>query len=406
MGEVEKKAVDTLVEVVEKQADEIKSLNEKVTTLNETKTAIDKLTNAVDKLEKQNTFYPGTIQVKSNKPEGLDAARLMKCEIIATREKKNLDDVVQEMYGNRDEKFTNEIKTLVAGGNAGALIREGYFQELFPILRNKISFMQLGAREVPMPNGNLNIRKRVQGSSAQWIGEIKQPVQSQPRYANQRLNSKKLSVLVPVSNDLLRSSEFGADQIFLEDMVDEMAVALDKTMYYGAGTDFTPRGIINVDGITIVDNSTTLFDPSTVYRDLVLPVKQANIPLTKLGWAFSPQIFELIYNARDDVGGFLYRDELNNGTFHRYPFVETNQIEVGTTADEIADIFFGNYEMALIGKQLDMQMKISEEASYNDADGNARNVFSTDETLAMGLMICDLGLVYGKAFSYGKYKTR
>lgn len=344
------------------------------------------------------------IEVKDNHFEGQKMARLWKADLVSQLQKKSRMEVLEGMYG-RDTEFINEVKAMTASGNAGLTIDEQYFAEIIPLLYPTLAIMTLGARKVPMPKGNLNIRKMVSGTTAQYIGESKAPKASKATFAGLRLSSKKLSVKTIFSNDLLRSDNPTADQMVRDDLIEQMQIAMDYTALYGLGTEFTPRGIKNTDGVNKV-NKSAILDGDTLYSDLIKPIKKGNVKMVKPGWIFNPDVYTLLYNETFTNGNYKYRDELKSGKFHGFPFVETNQVETGVDAHALTDIFFGDFSKLFIGEQVGLEVKTSEEASYTDENGDTRSAFDNDETVVKGLMEHDMGLVYGKAFSVGNYYTK
>ena len=349
------------------------------------------------------------IEVKDNHFAGQKQARLWKAGLVAQQEKKSRMEVLEGIYG-RDADFIKEAKAIEAkamsaSGNAGINIDEQYFTEIIPLLYNTLSVITLGARRVPMPKGNLNVRKMVSGTTAQYIGEGKAPKASKAMFAGLRLSSKKLSVKTIFSNDLLRSDNPTADQMVRDDLIEQMQIAMDYTALYGLGTEFTPRGIKNTDGVNKV-NKSAILDGDTLYGDLIRPIKKANIKMRKPGWIFNPDVYTLLYNEAFTNGNWKYRDQLLAGKFHGFPFIETNQVDTGTDTHGLTDIFFGDFDKLFIGEQVSLEVKTSEEASYADENGVTRSAFDNDETVVKGMMEHDMGLAYGAAFSVGNYYTK
>lgn len=393
--------VKTLIKNIEKG---VKESGTKIEGFNKD---ITELKNRMDEFElkDQRINTSPKIEVKDNHFEGQKMARLWKADIVAQQEHKSRMEVLEDIY-SRDKDFIKEVKAMSAGGNGGINIDEAYFNEIVPLLYNQVAVMTLGARKVPMPNGNLNVRKMVQGTTGQYAGEGRHINASIARFAGARLSGKKLIVKTVFSNDLLRSQSYAADQMVRDDMVEQLQISMDYHALYGAGTEFTPRGIKNTEGVNTV-NGTTILDGDTLYSDLIKPIKKANIKMQKPGWIFNPDVYTLLYNETF-TNGFMYkfRDELKAGKFHGYPFIETNQVITGADAHGKTDIFFGDFSKFLVGEQISLELKTSEEASYADEDGNTRSAFDDDETVVKGQMVHDMCALYGAAFSVGNYYTK
>lgn len=386
---------------------EIKEMLEKINGgVEDANKEMTELKKRVDEMEvkSQRIIHAPEVEKKDRYFEGQKAARLWKCQILAQQEKKSVFDVANEVY-NKDETFVNEVKSLMAGGNAGQLIEEAYYQEILPLLYNKLIITNLGSRRVPMPKGNITIRKMISGSTASYVGETKGPKASSAKFAALKLSSKKLVVKVPFSNDLLRSASPEADRIVRDDMVMQLQVAMDYHALYGLGTEYSPLGIANAKGVNKVTKSEIL-DGDALYAEMVTPLKKANIPMTRLGWAFNPDVYTILYNEQFANGNYKYRDELKQGRFHGYPYVETNQIVTGTDTNGKVDVFFGDFDQFFVGEQLALEVKTSEDATYLDENGNSQSAFDNDETVVKGMMIHDFGVAYGKAFTVGNYYTK
>lgn len=384
---------------------EIKELKEAGTMSVEEKQKIDDMQKVIEQLESKSqlpNFGPANKDEKKYF-EGQKAARLWKCQLTGQLDKKSVVETAEIMYKD-DPEFVEEVKTLMAGGNAGQLISTAYYSEILPLLYNKLIMSTLGSRRVPMPNGNITIRKMISGSTASYIGEKQGPKASGAKFASLKLSSKKLSVKTVISNDLIRSASPEADRMIRDDLVMQMQISMDYHALYGLGTEHTPMGIMNAKGVNKFAKAELLVGDK-LYADMVTPLKKANIPMTKLGWAFNPDVYTILYNEQFPNGNYKYRDELKMGKFHGYPFVETNQIVTGSDAKKKVDIFFGDFDQFMMGEQLALEVKTSEDASYLDEDGSTQSAFDNDETVIKGLMIHDFGIAYGKAFSVGNYQT-
>lgn len=373
----------------------------------ETKATVEELKKKVEEMEVKSARPQGqAMETKENKYfDGQKAARLWKAQVVAGQDKISVADALTQIYGQKDANFVEECKGLMASGNAGELIEEQYYREILPLLYNNTIFDKMGVTRVPMPNGNLTIRKMIAGTTAQYVGESKAVKASQAKFAKLKLSSKKLTVKTVISNDLLRSATPEADRIVRDDLLMQLRIAMDYHALYGAGTEYTPTGIANADGVNkIVEKA--VIDGDKLYSDLVTPLKKSNIPMENLGWVFNPDVYTKLYNETFPNGNYKYRDELKQGKFHGYPFVESNQIVTGSDKNGTVDVFFGSFKQFMIGEQLGLEVKVSEEASYLDENGVTQSAFDNDETVIKGLMIHDFGVAYGKAFSMGTYYTK
>ena len=96
-----------------------------------------------------------------------------------------------------------------------------------------------------MDHGNLNIPKLKTGTRAMYTGENRKIPKTAPKFGNIRLSSKKLTALIPMSNDLLRSTSFDNDVIVGQDVTKQMALGVDWGAFRGTGGEFQPLGLFN-----------------------------------------------------------------------------------------------------------------------------------------------------------------
>lgn len=374
--------------------------------IEESKNETEKLNTRIKELEakSQRVNFATPIQKKNEYFEGQKIARLWKCQVMAQKEKKSVTEMAQQMYG-KDANFIEEVKSLMAGGDAGQIIETQYFNEILPLLYKDTIFDKMGVKKIPMPKGNITIRKMIEGATASYIGETQGVKPSAAKFAKLKLSSKKLAVKTIISNDLLRSGDSQADRMIRDDLLEQLKIAMDYHILYGLGTEYSPMGIANAEGVNKITKKEVV-DGDKIYNDMVTPLKKANIPMTNLGWIMNPEMFAKFYNETFPNGNYKFRDELKQGKFHGIKFVETNQIVTGTDEHGKTDIFLGDFSKFMIGEQLALEVKTSEDATYLDEDGNLQSAFDNDETVIKGLMIHDFGVAYGKAFSMGNYYTK
>lgn len=339
--------------------------------------------------------------VQSTEP-GISLARWAKAATIADKDKKSVMDVVEDMYGH-DKAFVESLKSVSVGGDGGNLVPSAFLAEMIPLLYSGTAVMELGARIIPMPNGNLSIPKLISGTSAQYIGENSKKNADNPRYATVKLSAKKLLAKVVISNDMLRSSDMSSDIYVRDDMVMQMQLKMDYTSLYGTGSDNMPKGIastpgVNKETISEVPSSTNVVGP-------VRDVEGANSKLLRPGWIFNSTFKWLLYNITDGTGAFLFREELARGEFLGYPFRIVNQIPVGAGTGKPTDVFFGDWSEWLIGEQRRLEVGMSDVATYADEKGNDVSAFDNDQTVMKAMMIHDMAASHGEVFAKYSFYT-
>ena len=154
-----------------------------------------------------------------------------------------------------DAEMAREFKALSATSPAegGYLVPEVYANEIIELLYPATVIYSLGARRLGMANGNLNIPKIKTGSRALFTGENRSIPKTAPRFGNLKLSAKKLTALIPMSNDLLRSTNFDNDVIVGQDVTKQMALGVDWGALNGTGGEFQPLGITKNKGVLNID---------------------------------------------------------------------------------------------------------------------------------------------------------
>lgn len=348
-----------------------------------------------------------TIDISGKRREepGIKLARFTKIKMIAKRDDKPLATVAAEMY-KHDTEFVEEYTkqlSIIGDSGGGNFVPEAYAAEIIPLLYAGTAVMELGARILPMPNGNINIPKNIGGTDAKYVGENKNKNAKNPKYRNVKLSAKKLLSKVVISNDLLRSSSYQADMFVRDDMVNQMQLRMDLAAMFGTGGDSEPLGVKNTSGVNKVTvgalpNATNTTAP-------IEAVETNNAKMISPGWIFNSKFKWLVYNLTDGAGNFLHREEMNRGEYHGHKFKISNQIPTGTTGKNVTDVFFGDWSEWNIGDQLSLEMDTSKDATYADEDGNMVSAWDNDQTVIKGLMIHDMAASHGGVFSVYTFNT-
>ncbi len=306
-----------------------------------------------------------------------------------------------------DGEMAREFKALSATvpSDGGYLIPEVYANEIIELLYPTTVIYGLGARKLGMSNGNLTIPKLKTGARALFTGENRAIPKTAPKFGNLKLSAKKLTALIPMSNDLLRSTNFDNDVIVGQDVTQQMALGVDYGALLGTGSEFQPLGVINNKKVLSVDVTTL----DAAYASsagvltaafpnyLVASVLKNNVYAGGLGFAFNTSVEHFFKSIRDNVGGFIFAEEMNkNGTLVGYPYKTTNLLE---TVGGKTQIIFGNWNDLIIGEQGALEIETSREGSWTDEAGNLVSAFENDQTLIRAIDNVDVGLRHEESFA-------
>ncbi len=307
----------------------------------------------------------------------------------------------------QDAEMAREFKALSATvpSDGGYLVPEVYANEIIELLYPATVIYALGARRLGMTNGNMNIPKTKSGSRATFVGENRQIPKTAPKFGNLKLSAKKLTALIPMSNDLLRSTNFDNDVIVGQDITKQMALGVDYGAILGKGGEFQPVGITENKNVLTIDatkldaeyaSSTGVLTPM-LPGYLVAAVLKNNVLAGSLGFTFNTSVEQYFKNLRDNVGGFIFAEEMSKQhTLVGYPYRATNLLE---TAGGKTKMIFGDWNDLVIGEQGALEIETSREGSWTDEAGNLVSAFENDQTLVRAINNVDTGLRHDESFA-------
>lgn len=292
------------------------------------------------------------------------------------------------------------------GPSGGFLVPEDVSEEIIELLRPVSTVRAMGARPVPMPNGNLTTNRRATGAMFGYIGEQEDTKATGYTYGQMKLSAKKLSGIVPISNDLLRASGTNVDRLIRDDIVADAAQIEDRYFLRGAGTENAPKGLrfqhTGTDfAATHVLTMTATPDIQKVDNDLgrlELALANANVPYGGAHWVMSPRVAMFLTNLRDGNGNKVY-PEMAQGQLRMKPVHQTTEVPANLGGGTESEIMLVHPQHVVIGEHMGIEIAMSSEAAYKDGDGNMQAAFSRDETLMRMIMQHDLGLRHLAAVS-------
>ncbi|MDR2513901.1 MAG: phage major capsid protein [Christensenellaceae bacterium] len=343
-------------------------------------------------------------------PPEIQLARAVKCLDVFGRHDPEAAAFYAKKHYN-DENMAREFKALNATtpSGGGYLIPEIYLDEIIEMLYSKTVIFELGARKVPMSNGNLNIPKMTSGARATWGGEQRKIAKSQPAFGNIKLSAKRLEAIVPQTRELLMSTNYSADAIFAQDLTRRMELGLDFGALFGIGGEFQPLGITKTSGIEVFDCNTITDTDLVDANDHITPdfpvyvvskVMSKNVDDLALGWTFNSMMEGFLKNMKTTDGHYIYREEMNGGKLLGFPFKVSNQIS--TSAANKTEIIFGNWADLLIGEQLGLETYTTLDGSWTDEDGVQHNAFEENLTATRALMYVDIAARHAESFAHVK----
>lgn len=337
----------------------------------------------------------------------------------------------KEVYG--EEHWVTKALVTAIGSAGGFIVPPDVANEVIELLRARAVVRAAGPRNMPMPRGTMTLPGQSSPATASYGSENKAIASSQPGLRQIVASYKKLTALVPVSNDMMRYSDPAIDAFVRDDLVKIIALREDLAFLLGDGTLDTPRGFLNFANGWVISNggtggvwsqsanstfavngadpanttggnfitSNATYTLATAAQELggaVNRLDTANVPDTKRRWFFNPRIKNYLYNVQNSLGLYVYRDEMNKGTLLGYPFSITTQIPVnfwdaaGTNKD-LSFIFLAEMDESIILDSMQLELAVSREGTYVDAVTSATvSAFQSDQTIIRAIAEHDFQL--------------
>jgi HK97 family phage major capsid protein len=286
--------------------------------------------------------------------------------------------------------------------SGGILVPANLAAEVIELLRPRAVVRSLGARTLPLANGNITIPRLKGGAVVGYIGTDSDIPATEQQFDDLKLSAKKLAALVPISNDLLRysGSNPNVDQIVTDDLTGSMAAREDKAFIRDDGTGNTPKGLRNWALAANVIHSPDLSALSGVdlynaidqaLGSLILLLENADAGAFNPGWIMAPRTKRYLSDLRDGNGNKFF-PELAQGMLKGYPIRSTTQVpwNLGVGANE-SEIYFADFGDMFIGESDELRIDYSSEATYKDSEGNVISAFQRDQTLVRVITQHDFG---------------
>jgi HK97 family phage major capsid protein len=306
------------------------------------------------------------------------------------------------------------------GASGGFIVPPDYMNEIIELLRPLSVVRASNPRTIPMPRGTMTLPGQASAASASYGPEgVKIPT-SQPSLNQLVASFKKLTALVPVSNDMMRYADPAVDAFVRDDIVKVIALRHDLAFILGDGTLSTPMGWLyfanrwvganggtigvwsttaaSVEAVNGADlpnttggnfiTSTYAFTLATVANELggaVNRMDTANVPDTRRVWFMNPRCKNYLFNVQNSLGIYVYRDELMKGMLLGYPVKTTTQI--GANYHDAAGhsncsfVFLVEMDEDMIFDSMSLELAVSREGTYIDSLGNTVSAFQNDQTL-------------------------
>jgi HK97 family phage major capsid protein len=333
---------------------------------------------------------PATAKRVVNDKPGIRAATFAFGLMYARFHKLSLEkaaEFVETRFG--DVAVAKALNTIVTG-EGGALIPQDFLADLIELLRANTVVRGSMPMTIGMSMGNLTIPRLAGGSTAAYQGELDDIVVSQERFDDVNFVAKKLTAMVPVSNDLIRRAPIGVEEVVRDDLIQTVARREDLAFLRGDGLDKGPIGFrslvlpTNMLVIAAIDDITLpgagLNAVVAALSAMMLTLQNGLSRMIKPVWIMAPTTARFIAVQRDNVGGFYYKDEMARGMLEGIPYKLTTQIPTNLGLGFGSEIYLAAFEDVVIADTYNVIVDASDVAAYTDG-GTMISTFQRDQSL-------------------------
>lgn len=333
-------------------------------------------------------------------PKGVMVARIAQAVYMGNGDQRAMANAAEQLYGSEMGQIVANMEQ-ATNTKGGFLVDTAYSSDFIDVLRPRVVIRNLGARSVPMPEGNLTMRKKTAGSSASYVGERVAAPTTDMTVNQLTMTAKRLTAIVPVTNQLIRRSSMNVQMMIRDDLIDGVAVKEDQQFIRGTGSATAPTGLRNLiaAGNVIPANATVnLVNVTNDLGKLRLAVLNANVPMTRCGYIMSPRTLLFLENLRDGNGNKAF-PEVAEGRLGIYPIGVTTSVpdNLGAGTNQ-SEVYFGDFDQFLIGDTEQVAIAASDVAAYDDG-GTLRAAFSNDETVVRVITEHDTQVRHDTAFA-------
>lgn len=302
-----------------------------------------------------------------------------------------------------DVEVAKALNTQVVS-EGGALIPQQFIPDLIELLRANTVFRASGPMMIDLGVGNATMPRLAGGASVGWQGELDDMALTEETFDDVNLSAKKLTGMVPVSNDLIRRSGINVEATVRDDLIAAISRKEDVTYFRSDGSGKSPIGlrslVLPANLITIAAGG----DLDAVVAGLSalkLTLVQGLSRMLRPRWVMAPAIIQFIATRRDSVGGFYYKDEIAGGTLEGIPLAMSQQIPTNLGAGNGSEIYLVDFADVVLGDTYNVTVEVSDVASYYGTDGKVVSAYQRDQSVFRVISESDLNMRHLQSLAIG-----
>lgn len=231
----------------------------------------------------------------------------------------------------------------VAGNQVGAQmidndVMRGSFIDL---LRNRCIGMQL-ATVISGLVGNADIPKKTADGQAFWLGEQQDASETGFGLGQISISPKTLGAFTEITRKLMQQTSMGVEAMVRSDLINAIAVAIDRAYWYGLGNQYQPMGLQKQSGLNAVAFATAGQPSYGELVDMESEIAADNADIGSMAYVGNARFRGHCKKTLQFPGvNGSARIWEPGGTVNGYRTEITNQVDQG-------DVFFGNFADTIV----------------------------------------------------------
>lgn len=256
-------------------------------------------------------------------------------------------------------RATYAVGAPTTGGNTVDTILDS--ANLIMYLRNRMMFMQMGARMLSGLEGNVDIPRQSGTSNVYWIANEGGTVtQDESTFDLVQIRPKTVGVKSKFTRSMLLQSSIDIEAFVRQDLSDSMALGIDKAAIDGTGANGQPRGILTQIGVPTVNLGTNGAAPTwAAIVAMETQLAQDNADVGSLGYLTNAKVRgklkTTVKNPTGTDSDWIWENgsDPTMGMLNGYMAGVTNQVPGNLTkgtGTNLSAVIFGNFADVLIGE--------------------------------------------------------
>jgi HK97 family phage major capsid protein len=224
---------------------------------------------------------------------------------------------------------------------------------LIDVLRAKMVMADLGAPILSGLQGKFSLPRKTAGTGFAWIAEGSAATPGQPNMDAVAIEPKSVIGSSVVSRKFMKQTSLDPESTIRMDLMDGLAVEIDRVGLNGSGSGAQPRGILQTAAVTTVAFGTNGALPTWAKMvEFEQVVENANGLMGSLAYVTTPNARGRlkITERATNTARFIWADDQ---TINGYQALATSNMPSnlvkGTSGTVCSGAIFGNFEDALFG---------------------------------------------------------